>query len=216
MVSFSFLNAVDPITIVFIVLLALLIVALLVVPMFTNKKRAKQTDELHRSLKPGDLIETVGGIIGTIKEIRQVSPVDKEMVIETGEEGSKTTMVLDIKALYMVMSRAATTVAPTAAEDVAEETPAREVPPILADRNVKDAPSSDKEQPYETEAPAENTQPAETQEQNAEAPVVEQAASEQPVEQPVEENAQNNAQKAAPKSVHNSSSKKKSGGKASK
>ena len=110
MVNFSLLNAIDPTTIIFIVLLALLIVALLVVPMFTNKKRAKQTDELHRSLKPGDMIKTIGGIVGTIVEIRQISPVDKEMVIETGVEGSKTTMVLDIQALYMVISRSSTIV----------------------------------------------------------------------------------------------------------
>ena len=110
MVSFSLLNAIDPTTIIFIVLLALLIVALLIVPMFTNKKRARQTDELHRSLKPGDLIKTVGGVVGTIIEIRQISPVDKEMVIETGVEGRKTTMVFDIQALYQVMSRSSTIV----------------------------------------------------------------------------------------------------------
>lgn len=106
----------DPTTIIFIVLLVVLIVALLVVPMFTNKKRAKQTEELHRSLKPGDLIKTVGGIIGTIIEIRDVSPVDKEMVIETGVGDNKTTMIFDIQALYQVMSRSSTVVAPTESE----------------------------------------------------------------------------------------------------
>ena len=57
---------------IFVALLVVLVVVLLVVPMFTNKKRAKETNELHNSLRPGDLIKTVGGIIGTIKEIRQV------------------------------------------------------------------------------------------------------------------------------------------------
>ena len=140
MVSFSLLNAIDPTTIVFIVLLALLIVALLVVPMFTNKKRAKQTDELHRSLQPGDLVKTIGGIIGTIVEIRQISSEDKEMVIETGGGDNKTTMVFDIQALYQVMSRSSTIVP---AKDEPEKTepepeqnnePAKEVPPIMADR----------------------------------------------------------------------------------
>ena len=120
MVKFSLLSAVDPTTWIFIVLLVLLIVALLVVPMFTNKKRAKQTDELHRSLKPGDMIKTIGGIVGTIVEIRQISPVDKEMVIETGVEGSKTTMVLDIQALYMVISRSSTIV-PAEEENQSED-----------------------------------------------------------------------------------------------
>ena len=159
MVTFSLLNAIDPTTIIFIVLLALLIVALLVVPMFTNKKRAKQTDELHRSLKPGDLIKTIGGIVGTIVEIRQISPVDKEMVIETGVEGSKTTMVLDIQALYMVMSRSSTIV-PASEEADGEETanteqpeteePARVVPDILADRvSEPETPVKEAEVPVE-------------------------------------------------------------------
>lgn len=136
MVSFSLLS-VEATTIVFIVLLVVLIVALLVVPMFTNKKRAKQTEELHNSLQPGDLIKTVGGIIGTIKEIRQVSPVDKEMIIETGVGDNKTTMTFDIAALYQVMSRTSSAAVEKTEEedkatepDVAEEKPA--VEPIVA------------------------------------------------------------------------------------
>ncbi len=132
----------DPTTIIFIVLLVVLVIALLVVPMFTNKKRAKQTDELHRSLQPGDLIKTVGGIIGTIKEIRQISPTDREMIIETGEGDNKTTMTFDIQALYQVMSRSSTIV-PAKDDDAesaesekvkTEETAPRVVPDILADR----------------------------------------------------------------------------------
>ncbi len=142
MVSFSFINAIDPTTIIFIVLLVILIIALLVVPMFTNKKRAKQVDELHRSLQPGDLIKTVGGVIGTIKEIRQISPADKEMVIETGDGDNKTTMVFDIQALYQIMSRSNTVVAAkeedTQKETVPETEPVAEeprvVPDIMADR----------------------------------------------------------------------------------
>ncbi|MDE5593422.1 MAG: preprotein translocase subunit YajC, partial [Clostridiales bacterium] len=184
MVSFSLLNAIDPTTIIFIVLLALLIIALLVVPMFTNKKRARQTDELHRSLKPGDLIKTVGGVVGTIIEIRQISPVDKEMVIETGVEGRKTTMVFDIQALYQVMSRSSTIVhandEPETENEVAEgeqptpetEQPQRVVPDILADRiaqaEATDAPAQDTVS-EQAEAPA--TEPkAEQNETPAEKP----------------------------------------------
>lgn len=189
MVSFSLLNAIDPTTIIFIVLLALLIVALLIVPMFTNKKRARQTDELHRSLKPGDLIKTVGGVVGTIVEIRQISPVDKEMVIETGLEGSKTTMVFDIQALYQVMSRSSTIVPAKdeseAADDVADsEQPAPEaeqhqrvVPDILADRMAQ-AEASD--------APAQDTV-SEQAEQPAAEPQAEQTDT--PAEQPAQKKA---------------------------
>lgn len=189
MVSFSLLNAIDPTTIIFIVLLALLIVALLIVPMFTNKKRARQTDELHRSLKPGDLIKTVGGVVGTIVEIRQISPVDKEMVIETGLEGSKTTMVFDIQALYQVMSRSSTIVPAKdeseAADEVADseqpapeaEQPQRVVPDILADRMAQ-AEASD--------APAQDTV-SEQVEQPAAEPQAEQTDT--PAEQPAQKKA---------------------------
>ncbi len=166
--SFSFLSAMpDPTTIIFIVLLVVLIVALLVVPMFTNKKRAKQTEELHRSLRPGDVIKTVGGIIGTIKEIRQVSQYDKEMVVETGSGDNKTTMTFDIQALYQVISRGDAPV-----ESVEE--PAPEV--------------AEKEQPEEDVAPA----PAEpVAEKAAEEPAVE-----EPVAAPVDTSDEQAAVKA--------------------
>lgn len=109
MVSNMFLSAEgsnSTMTWVFVGLLVVLVVLLLVVPMFTNKKRAKQTMDLHNSLHPGDVVKTVGGIIGTIKEIRQVSPTDREMVLETGDGDNKTTMTFDIQALYQIMSRA--------------------------------------------------------------------------------------------------------------
>lgn len=180
MVSFSLINAIDPTTIIFVVLLALLIIALLVVPMFTNKKRAKQTDELHRSLQPGDKIKTIGGIVGTIIEIRQVSPVDKEMVIETGVGDNKTTMVFDIQALYQIMSRSSTVVPAMnekdAVEDPMADLPSREVPDIMADRKVEPA-----EQPYaEQEAVESEKADAVESEQPAEA---EQAAAELETEQ---------------------------------
>ena len=115
MVSNMFLSAESNTTTwIFVALLVVLVVVLLVVPMFTNKKRAKQTTELHNSLRPGDVIKTVGGIIGTIKAVRVVSPRDKEMVIETGDGDNKTTMVFDIQALYQIVSRAAEPIAPVA------------------------------------------------------------------------------------------------------
>lgn len=102
----AFLSATEITTWIFVGLLVVLVVVLLVVPMFTNKKRAKQTMDLHNSLMPGDVIKTVGGIIGTIKEIKQISPSDREMIIETGEGDNKTTMTFDIQALYQIIERA--------------------------------------------------------------------------------------------------------------
>ncbi|MCI9518025.1 MAG: hypothetical protein HFK08_02060 [Clostridia bacterium] len=92
--------------ILLIVLLVAMVIVIIVLPMFTNKKRQKQINALQDSVKVGSTIKTVGGIIGKVIEIRQTSPVDKEMVIETGRDGSKTTMVFDIQAVYQVMSDA--------------------------------------------------------------------------------------------------------------
>ncbi|MBD5131738.1 MAG: hypothetical protein HDT28_03980 [Clostridiales bacterium] len=204
MVSLSLLGL-DTYTIVFVVLLVVLILALLVVPMFTNKKRAKQTEELHRSLHPGDRIKTVGGIIGTIKEIRQVSPVDKEMVIETGEGDNKTTMVLDIQALYQVLSRSNTSI-PVAeeapVEEKVEETVVANIPekaeetPVATEETVADAP-----------VPAAENTATESVEEKVEEPVAEQAAAVEPAEK-VEEQADKPAAKkpAAKKPVNSAKS----------
>lgn len=95
-------NAFVPIMIV----VAVLLVAVMVIfPMITNKKQKKAVEEQRGKLSVGDTIETVGGIIGVVKEIRDAAPGRKELVIESGTPGSTTTLVIDIQALYMVLNR---------------------------------------------------------------------------------------------------------------
>ena len=89
-------------TIIMVVIVVLLLVALIVLPMITNKKRQKQVQELHNSIAVGDTVKTVGGIVGKIVAINDV---DKEFVLETGLDGSKSTMVFDFNAIYQVMSK---------------------------------------------------------------------------------------------------------------
>lgn len=92
-------------TIIMVVIVVLLLVALIVFPMITNKKRQKQVQELHNSIAVGDTVKTVGGIVGKIVAINDVNAVDKEFVLETGLDGSKSTMVFDFNAIYQVMSK---------------------------------------------------------------------------------------------------------------
>lgn len=99
------LLAIESQTIIMLVLLAVMVVVLIVLPMFTNRRRNKAINDLHSSLRPGDVIKTVGGIVGKIVEIREISPVDKEMVVETGVEDNKCTMVFDVQAVYQVLSK---------------------------------------------------------------------------------------------------------------
>lgn len=91
-------------TIIMIVVLVVIVVAMLVIPMFTNKKKQKEVNEMHSKVVPGAVIKTIGGIIGTVVEIRQTSAVDREMVIETGIGDNKTTMVFDMQALYQIVT----------------------------------------------------------------------------------------------------------------
>ena len=119
--------------IIVLVLVAIMALVLIVLPMFTNKRRNKAINDLHSSLRPGDVIKTVGGIVGTIKEIKEISPVDKEMVVETGVGDTKCSMVFDIQAVYQVISKVDAPVASAEpvqepfdeqpAEDKAEEQP---------------------------------------------------------------------------------------------
>ena len=109
MINFSLFGSVDAKTIILFVVLGLLLVALFVLPMFTNKKRQKEAQAMYDSIRVGTKIKTVGGIVGTIVEINTINAVDKEFTLETGKEGSKCTMVFDMKAIYQVMGQTATT-----------------------------------------------------------------------------------------------------------
>lgn len=90
---------------VMIVVAVLLIAVMVIFPMINNKRQKKQVEEQRSSLAVGDVVETVGGIIGVLKEIRTTAAGRKELVIETGNEGSKTTITVDIQALYMVLEK---------------------------------------------------------------------------------------------------------------
>ena len=97
----------EPITIIMIVIVAIVFVGMLIMPMFTNKKRNAQQNDLYTNLAPGDEIMTIGGIVATVLEIEEVSPVDKRILIESGAEGSKTTLWLDIKGIFSNLSKPA-------------------------------------------------------------------------------------------------------------
>lgn len=160
-------SAMNAQTIVMIVLLAIMVIVLIVLPMFTNKRRNKAINDLHSSLRPGDIIKTVGGIVGTIVEIKEISPVDKEMVVETGVGDNKSTMVFDVQAVYQVLSKvdAPVSVAEPApsTETAVQEEPKAEEPVTKADFSAETesiATEEIKEEPpveEKNETPVKNT-----------------------------------------------------------
>lgn len=81
-------------TVVIIAIMALLIV-MMIIPQRRNKKKS---EEMKKSLKVGSIITTIGGIIGEIVALDEKG----NFTLETGTEGSKTTMSFTAGALYMV------------------------------------------------------------------------------------------------------------------
>ena len=60
-----------------------------------NKRKNKQMRELHASIAPGDIVVTIGGIIGRVKE-----KDDESVTIITDEEKGTT-----LKLLLMAVSQ---------------------------------------------------------------------------------------------------------------
>jgi preprotein translocase subunit YajC len=51
----------------------IIMVAFMVITSMSNKKRARQHEDLLKSLKPGDKVLTSGGIIGTVVTVKDKS-----------------------------------------------------------------------------------------------------------------------------------------------
>ena len=99
--DFKFLFGIEYGSIVLIIVMVLLVAGLIIMPMFTNKKRQKQVNQLYDSVRAGDRIKTVGGIIGTVVELKLNEAGEKEIVLETGSGANKSTMIFDMQAVYM-------------------------------------------------------------------------------------------------------------------
>lgn len=87
-------------------LLILMIALLALLFVFSGtrrKKEAKMAEEFVNGLKVGDKIKTYSGIYGTILSLKE-TPEGKVAMIETGERGSKTTMLIDLFAIYCVVA----------------------------------------------------------------------------------------------------------------
>lgn len=81
------------------VLIGVLLIVMLVMPMFTNKKKQKEINDMFDSLKVGDEIMTIGGVMGTVVELKTHESGEKLMVIATGEGEHKTLMTYTVQAL---------------------------------------------------------------------------------------------------------------------
>ena len=95
-------NASQGSPIVVYIILAVMVVAMLILPYFTNKKRNQQYMDMISSIKVGDLVKTAGGIIGRVTKITDKGEI-KTIILETGSKSDKSTMEFDISSVYCVL-----------------------------------------------------------------------------------------------------------------
>ncbi len=81
------------------VILGAVVVLMIVLMIVPQRKQKKQYDEMLSKLQVGKTVTTIGGVVGKIVEI---NPSNNTLLVETGEEGSKTTMTFVKNAIHMV------------------------------------------------------------------------------------------------------------------
>ena len=104
------------------VLIAILLVAMvfiLVMPFFTQRKKNKQYNEMLNSIRVGDLVKTVGGVIGKVTKIIDKGEI-KTVILETGSKSEKSFLEFDITHIYCVLKSSK---APDEEETAAVEAP---------------------------------------------------------------------------------------------
>lgn len=89
-------------TIVIYVILILVLVAMLIMPYFTQKKNKREFDRMLDSIRVGDLVKTAGGIIGKVTKITDKGEI-KTVILETGSKTEKSYMEFDITMIYCVL-----------------------------------------------------------------------------------------------------------------
>lgn len=125
------LAEIDTGTILTYVVLGIMIVAIIVMFVFSGKRRKKQEDEakkLIEAVKPGNKVKTIGGICGIVVE---VDAEENTFVLETGSEASgKCFLKFDRQAIYqtdaVVEKEGETTAEPADETAPADEKPAEE------------------------------------------------------------------------------------------
>ena len=121
--------------IVYIVLIVM-ILALFIMPFFTNRRRNKQYIDMISSIKVGDLVKTVGGIIGRVTKITDKGEI-KTIILETGAKNEKSSMEFDISAVGCVLKS-------TKVEETKESIESEKTKESIESEETKDAFESEK------------------------------------------------------------------------
>ena len=114
-------------SIVLYVVLIVALVAMLIMPYFSQKKKNQEYMKMLESMRVGDLVKTAGGIIGKITKITDKGDI-KTVILETGSKSEKSYMEFDMSMIYCVLKSTKAAAEETKAEETkAEETKVEEV-----------------------------------------------------------------------------------------
>jgi len=68
-----------------------------------RKKQVQEGQNMLNSIRPGVYVMTQGGVIGKVVEVNVISPTEKHVVLETGNEEHKSYITYDIRAIGMII-----------------------------------------------------------------------------------------------------------------
>ncbi len=139
---------------VLLIVLGVFVVGWIVLSFFTNKKRKKQAEEesKKRDVKPGFIVTTIGGIVGTVISVDEENST---FILETGSEENHSQLKFDKLAIFNSIDPNAAT-----AENETATAPGTDV----FENNEDETPAAEGEtvESTETTASEETTENAET------------------------------------------------------
>ncbi len=119
------------------VILGVLIVAIIVMFVFSSRKRKKQEQDaqnLINAVKPGNKVKTIGGICGIVVE---VDDEENTFVLETGtEQSGKCFVKFDRQAIYQTDAVVEKTTKETKAEETIEDVKPEDAAPEAAPETI--------------------------------------------------------------------------------
>ncbi len=127
-------------SIILYVVLGVMLVAMIVFPMFSNKKRQKQYSEMQNALRPGTRVMTIGRLIGKVVKVYS----DNTIELDIGTEGNPVIIVVNREAIGVNLDAQPTPVNKTEKKEVKEKEPV-----------ITDAPVTEENAETATEAKSE-------------------------------------------------------------
>lgn len=83
-------------------ILVVVLIGMLIMPYFSQRKKGKEYEAMLSSIRVGDLVKTAGGIIGRVKKIIDKGEI-KTIILETGTQTEKSYMEFDMNMIYCVL-----------------------------------------------------------------------------------------------------------------